>query len=278
MEIPQYLKELAIQSELNRQWVAALPRTIESLSTIWKLKLKAPLTENATCSYVVSCITADQNKAVLKIGLPHDEALHEADSLILLNGKPTVHLLKHERSKNALLLEHCIPGTSLNISPEPEQDVIICQTLQAIWKANIHDQPFRSLSTMVDSWNQETKRDINAFPDARLALEGCELKNKLINSTQESVLLATDLHAGNILKAKRLPWLAIDLKPYVGDPAYDLTQHIMNCMDRFYNDPHALITRLSNLAMIDPQRLQQWMKARLLTEHKGKHQELARKL
>ena len=42
------------------------------------------------------------------------------------------------------------------------------------------------------------------------------------------MLLHTDLHAGNVLAAKREPWLAIDPKPYVGDPVYDVTQHIFN--------------------------------------------------
>jgi len=39
------------------------------------------------------------------------------------------------------------------------------------------------------------------------------------------MLLATDLHAGNVLPAAREPWLVIDPKPFTGDPAYDATQH-----------------------------------------------------
>ena len=37
------------------------------------------------------------------------------------------------------------------------------------------------------------------------------------------VVLATDLHAGNVLQAERQPWLVIDPKPFVGDPAFDAT-------------------------------------------------------
>jgi streptomycin 6-kinase len=40
-------------------------------------------------------------------------------------------------------------------------------------------------------------------------------------------LLATDLHTGNVLAAQRQPWLMIDPKPYVGDPCYDLGQHLL---------------------------------------------------
>jgi streptomycin 6-kinase len=35
-----------------------------------------------------------------------------------------------------------------------------------------------------------------------------------------AVVISTDLHAGNVLGAEREPWLAIDPKPFVGDPAY----------------------------------------------------------
>ena len=41
----------------------------------------------------------------------------------------------------------------------------------------------------------------------------------------------TDLHAGNVVRAEREPWLVIDPKPFVGDPAYDATQHLLNCRD-----------------------------------------------
>jgi streptomycin 6-kinase len=30
-----------------------------------------------------------------------------------------------------------------------------------------------------------------------------------------------DLHAGNVLATQREPWLVIDPKPFIGDPAFD---------------------------------------------------------
>lgn len=35
------------------------------------------------------------------------------------------------------------------------------------------------------------------------------------------VLCHQDLHGGNVLRAEREPWLAIDAKPIVAEPAYD---------------------------------------------------------
>ncbi len=50
------------------------------------------------------------------------------------------------------------------------------------------------------------------------------------------MLLCTDLHPDNVLAAEREPWLAIDPKPYVGDPTYDPLQHMLNFPDRLAGD------------------------------------------
>jgi streptomycin 6-kinase len=60
------------------------------------------------------------------------------------------------------------------------------------------------------------------------------------------MLLATDLHAGNVLRAEREPWLVIDPKPFVGDPAYDATQHLFNCGARLRADPEGTISRFAD--------------------------------
>jgi len=51
--------------------------------------------------------------------------------------------------------------------------------------------------------------------------EGLRLLEELPRTASLKLLLATDLHAGNVLRSEREPWLVIDPKPFVGDPAYD---------------------------------------------------------
>jgi streptomycin 6-kinase len=79
------------------------------------------------------------------------------------------------------------------------------------------------------------------------------------------VLLATDLHAGNVRSAQRERWLAIDPKPYVGDPTYDALQHVINC-DRMYDDPAVLCQRFAGMLGLDADRLVRWMFARCVVE------------
>jgi streptomycin 6-kinase len=80
------------------------------------------------------------------------------------------------------------------------------------------------------------------------------------------VLLATDLHAGNVLRAQRAPWLAIDPKPFVGDPAYDATQHLLNGLPRLHADLTGTVARFGDLLHVDAARIRLWLFARLAAE------------
>jgi streptomycin 6-kinase len=80
------------------------------------------------------------------------------------------------------------------------------------------------------------------------------------------MLLATDLHPGNVLRAQREPWLVIDPKPFVGDSAYDATQHLLNCEARMRSDPDGTIRRFADLIGVDCERVRLWMFARAAAE------------
>ena len=276
--LPTYLIKLGHESDQHQAWVDSLPNLIKNIAEAWHLKLGTPYIEHATCSYVVSCVYEGKEEVVLKIGLPHFEAMNEIEGLRLLHGNPTVRLLKYDKASNVMLLEKCMPGTSLHLLDLPAQDVIICELLKEIWAVKVSEGPILPLSDMVSLWNEETSQDIRRYPDPYLAEQGCQLKTHLIDTTVEHVLLATDLHAGNVLKAERKPWLVIDIKPFIGDPAYDLTQHVMNSLGRLRENPIDSIKKLADQANVSRARLNDWVFARLASESGGIHQALARTL
>jgi hypothetical protein len=76
--------------------------------------------------------------------------------------------------------------------------------------------------------------------DPGLERAGLDLFRSLPRTADRHVLLGTDLHAQNILAASRKPWLAIDPKPYVGDPACEPLQCMINCR-RLRSDPGELV-------------------------------------
>jgi streptomycin 6-kinase len=200
---------------------------------------------------------------VLKLGLPHLEAEHEIAGLRFWDGDPTVQLLEADEALNAMLLERCEPGTHLRSLPEPEQDVVIARLLRRLWRAPAEGHPFRPLSEMLQDWSARAVEDEERLPDPGLVREGLRLFEELPRSVPAEVLLATDLHAGNVLRARRQPWLVIDPKPFVGDPAYDATQHLLNCRDRLRSNGANTIRRFADLLEQEFERVRLWTFARL---------------
>lgn len=85
----------------------------------------------------------------------------------------------------------------------------------------------------------------------------------------ETVLLATDFHPSNVLASgsgEAQDWVVIDPKPYVGDPHYDLLQHMLNDPDRLVARPGAFADRMAGLAGLDPARTRRWLFARCVQE------------
>jgi streptomycin 6-kinase len=62
------------------------------------------------------------------------------------------------------------------------------------------------------------------------------------------------------------PWLVIDAKPYVGDPTYDVLQHMLNCEERLLADPEGLVHALADLLDLERQRLLLWLFARCVQQ------------
>ena len=244
---------------------------IDDLQHRWSLTIHDPfLSEDVSCAWVALVALFDGAFAVLKIGMPHMEAEHEIQGLQFWNGDPTVRLLAYDVELNAMLLERCEPGTTLRALSGPEQDVVIASLLRRMWRTPGGQHSFRPLSAMLAQWTAETLAYAplwsNTGPDAGLVREGLRLFEELPRTAPADVLLATDLHVGNVLRARREPWLVIDPKPFLGDPAYDATQYLFNCEDRLLADPEGLIRRMADLLEIDDQRLRLWTFARCAAE------------
>jgi streptomycin 6-kinase len=143
--------------------------------------------------------------AVLKVSMPHLEGEHEIQGLRFWSGDPTVRLLAGEDDLGAMLLERCEPGTALRSLPEAEQDAVIARLLRRIWRVPIGPYPFRPLSEMTAYWSDETLTQAEHWPDTGLVREGLRLFKELSQSAPSHPLLATDLHAGNVLRAGREP-------------------------------------------------------------------------
>ena len=247
-------------------WLERLPHAIESLAERWQIALGEGFDGEGDCSWVASAVRADGSHAALKLGMPHMEAEREIDGLRFWAGHPTVRLLEADDALGAMLIARCEPGTRLRELPEPEQDVVLGRIAPRLWKAPAEPHPFRPLSAMIEQWVGETLAQRSNWADQGLVRAGIEVFRELSTTGPPALLLATDLHAGNVLRAQREPWLVIDPKPFVGDPAFDATQHLLNCDARLQADPLGTIARVSGLMGLDAARVRRWLFARLAAE------------
>ena len=266
MIIPEQLRANCRKDRERQEWLCGLPSMLEELTARWSLRIGLPFEHaNVTCSWVAPVVRGDDTPAVLKVGMPHMEGRSEIDGLRFWGGNPTVQLLEADSELGAMLLERCQPGYSLHGEPEDRQDVVIAALLNRLWtgSSSAKDlQPFRHLSEMLEFWRDETLTQAPHWPDAGLVREGLRLWEALGKPSAGDVLLATDLHAGNVLRSEREPWLVIDPKPFIGDRAYDVVQHLHNCETRLHTDPIRTVKRLADLCEVDSERLQLWTFAR----------------
>jgi len=268
LTVPERLTAACRGTPERRTWLELLPYAIRKLQDRWSLSLEAPFDgSDGSCAWVAPGVRRDGTRAVLKLGMPHMEAVHELEGLRFWDGDGTVRLLESDADLNAMLLEHCEPGTALRELPELEQDAVVAGLLLRLWRRPAAPHPFRPLSAMTARWSDETRAAAARWPaDDGLIREGLRLLHELPHSSSDEVLLTTDLHAGNVLRAQRERWLVIDPKPFIGDRAYDATQHLFNCKGRMLTSPDAAIRRFADLLEVDHERVRLWMFARAAAE------------
>lgn len=245
------------------EWLRRLPSTIADVASRWSITVDSPFRPiEEGCAWVAPAVTARGTLAVLKLSFPHFEEEHEIEGLRFWAGDPTVRLLEADDELQPMLLERCVPGTSLREIPEAEQDVVIAGLLRRMWRRPPAGHPFRPLEIMLTYWSEEAEREIAGAEDFALVREGLALFRSLPCTTDQVVLLATDLHAGNVLRSDCEPWLVIDPKPFVGDPSYDATQHLLNCTERLLRYPDRTIKRFAELLEVSEERVRLWTFAR----------------
>lgn len=268
-------------------WLATIPAALDRAAE--RLALDAvgePFQPGGQTAWVAPVHSRTFGDAVLKIAARHDEAIDEARGLRVWNGAGAVRLFAADdldEHTTVLLLERCRPGNWLADEPPEAQDRVIAGLLRRLWPAPPAIQTFRPLSDMCERWASVSERwaeEQAAELDRGMIREGIALFRALARPSRAGgrqpgagkpsgggrqgpqVLLCTDLHAENVLAAQREPWLMVDPKPYVGDPAYDVLQHVINGAARFGREPLALAARMADLLDLDREHVRRWLFAR----------------
>lgn len=260
----------------EQDWRASVPRLLARAVERWDLRPGEPYV-GGSVSHVVPVRLPDGGDAVLKLSLPHREAEHEAAALAWWDGAGAVRLLAADPDDPfVLLLERCTPGTRLverDDLPAEERLRTVGGLLTRLWATSVPSAaPFESVADVTAEWAAlaETRMRELAPPfDPGLVRRGTDLLRTLPRDAARSVVVHGDANPGNVLAAVREPWLVIDPKPMVGDPAYDLCPVLVQVDDPFRAaDPQPAVRhRVAVLAGATGEpadRIAAWCTARLV--------------
>jgi len=232
IEIPaQYRKFMGEAfGEVGDAWVTALPALVERYAEQWSLvDIGAPF--SLSYNYVAPVVCADGSEAVLKVSSPHGEHYGEVDALLLYNGEGVNRLLAVDREPGVMLLERLRPGTMLADLPDDEEATAIAAALlPQLWRPVPAHHTFPTVADWFQAFTRHRERYAGGTGplDAAIFATAEAMAHDLLAERQPPMLLHGDFHHYNILRAQRAPWLVIDPKGLVGDPAYELGAFLYN--------------------------------------------------
>jgi streptomycin 6-kinase len=212
----------AMHGEAGAAWLADLPTLLDACARRWSLSLGPPFA--AEFNYVAPAERSDGTLAVLKIGVPDRESRTGLDALRLYDGQGMVRLLDASEELGAQLLERLAPGTPLSaLADDAAATSIAASVMRQLWRPAPTGHRYPTVADWGRGFERLRRRYYGGTGPLPAALvERAEhLYAELGASMAEPVVLHGDLHHDNILAATRAPWLAIDPKGAVGEPAYE---------------------------------------------------------
>jgi len=256
-------------SEQRPELWERLPKVLPDCARRWGLTVLRPF-PNLSFNYVAPVLREDGTEAVLKVGLPNAELWAEIEALRVYDGRYSVRLLEADPEQGCLLLERIRPGVVLTTLADEANDAqatsITAAVMQGLWRPAPPEHNFPH----VRDWAEGMPRlrvhfggGVGPFPQ-RLVEEAETLFAELLASSAEPVVLHGDLHHDNILAAQRVPWLAIDPKGIVGEPAYEVGAMLRNLWPDRHTilDPGRLLERrahqLAEELNIERARIRGW--------------------
>ena len=257
--------QLAANGEAGRAWLAELPRLIDELRELWSIAELGPAYQGGCVAYVAPAVLRDRSRAVLKLSLPDGETDCEADALAVWNGNGAVRILESDPGRGAMLLERLEPGTPLAALPDREAAIgIACSLLRRLWVPVPAAHPFQSTAKLAQQYVATLPKQYSAAGrpfDYGLLARAVELCRQFAQDAAPLTMANRDFHLGNILAARREPWLVIDPKPLVGDPAFDAAHFIRSLLPDPITNPdfECLVSTVAARLGLSERRIAEWV-------------------
>ncbi|HJQ30790.1 MAG TPA: aminoglycoside phosphotransferase family protein [Pyrinomonadaceae bacterium] len=257
-----------LHGEVGRLWLRSLPAVVEECAARWSLKVFPPFTP-LSYNYAAPAEGPGGARLVLKLGVPVRELMTEIEALRAFDGRGAARLVEFDAEAGALLIERLEPGTPLIRLCESDDEAATtaaASVMRKLWRPVPAVHPFPTVADWGKGFQKLRARfggGTGPFPRATIE-EAETLFAELLKSSAEPVLLHGDLHHGNILAAAREPWLAIDPKGLVGEPAYEVGALLRNPLPQLLQWPQPVraserrIAQLSEELGVERERVRGW--------------------
>ncbi|MFC4912652.1 aminoglycoside phosphotransferase family protein [Actinomadura gamaensis] len=211
---------VAREGEPGSRWIAELPLIVDGLLDRWSCSPDGEVTHGGVG--IIVPVRAPAGPAVLKVSFPHPGNVHEPDAFAAWGGRGAVLLHERADERFAMLLERARPSTPAEIGDDDEIIRIAGRLSRRLAVPAPAHLP--RLRDRAPAWADQLRKDAEQLPHTmpdRVIGAAIASAEDLAHG-QPDTLVHGDLHPGNILRADREPWLAVDPKGYAGDPAYDV--------------------------------------------------------
>ena len=254
---------IAREGEAGRTWLGTLPDVVDALLNQWHLALDGPITHGYLA--LIAPVRRGTDALILKISWIDRWTVHEGLALRAWAGRGAVQLIEHAPERGALLLERADAEHSLEQAPLSEALSVAGTLLRRLAVAapvgvrSFAEELEGVASDLRAGWTQHGKPFASTL--LNWALHACEAGSKSV-----PLLVNIDQHYGNILRARREPWLVIDPKVVAGDVAYGVAPLLWSRFAEIEN-ARGLASRLATLveaAELDVQATRRWALVRIL--------------
>ncbi|MFJ9213417.1 aminoglycoside phosphotransferase family protein [Streptomyces sp. NPDC102264] len=251
------------EGEPGAAWLAELPGVVDALLERWGCVPDGDVTHGGV-GVIVPVRRRTEGTAVLKVSFPHPGNVHEPDAFVAWGGRGAVLLHERDDVDFAMLLERVHMSTLAEVEDDDEVVTVAARISRRLAVPAPPGLP--RLREQADAWEKELRKDAEELAQTmpRHVVDAATATVRELGSIQPDVLVHGDLHARNILRADREPWLAVDPKGYAGDPAYDggtlLKSRALALLaaDDLGKAAHRILDIFAEAAELDRARVQRW--------------------
>ncbi|WP_328907798.1 aminoglycoside phosphotransferase family protein [Streptomyces sp. NBC_00234] len=251
------------EGEPGAAWIEELPRIVEELLGRWECVPDGEVMHGGV-GVIVPVLRQGAGAAVLKVSFPHPGNVHEPDAFAAWDGRGAVLLYERDDGHYAMLLERVHTSTLTEVVDGDEAMTVAGRLSRRLAVPAPAGLP--RLREQADAWEEQLRTDARELSHELppYVVDAAAATVRELARVQPDTLIHGDLHVGNILRADREPWLAVDPKGYAGDPAYDGGTLLKSrapallAADDLRATVHRTLDVFADAAELDRERVQRW--------------------